>query len=129
MTKASLFTPTDELAAVLGEELAGHFIAHRKALKAPLTAYAAKLMAKKLAAMPNPVASVEQSMLKGWRDCFPVDAPRATFTPTTGIAAVEDQIRREIDDHYRGPASQEGDDSTAVQRFPLLGWQGNDRPH
>lgn len=82
MTKQpSLIDPADDLAQVLGPDLAKHFLDHRKALKKPMTAYAAQLMAKKLRTFPDPVAAVEQSILKGWQDVFAVETERAFGRP------------------------------------------------
>lgn len=59
------------LERVVPHDLAEAFVAHRKALKAPMTPYAGKLMAKKLATMSDPGAAMEASIEAGWRDVFP----------------------------------------------------------
>lgn len=70
------------LCAVLSEETADAFIAHRKAKKAKLTEHAATLIAKKLQCHPNPDAVVEQSIMNGWTGVFPDRAtPVAPFKP------------------------------------------------
>lgn len=59
------------------------FLDHRKKLKKPMTEYAERLMIKKLRAYEangqNAQAMLEQSMIKGWLDVFPVkeDTPPA----------------------------------------------------
>jgi hypothetical protein len=68
----------DALARVVGSELADAFIQSRKALKAPMTPGAGKLMAKKLAAMSDPTAAIEQSIENGWKGIFP---PKAEVHP------------------------------------------------
>lgn len=64
----------DHLVPLVGDELTDAFIEVRKAQRAPLTERAAKIIARKLSAMPNPAASMEQSITRGWRDVFPVKA-------------------------------------------------------
>lgn len=64
----------DHLSRIIGPDLSVAFIAHRRALKAPMTDHAAKLMAKKLATMADPIAAVEQSITSGWKDVFPPKA-------------------------------------------------------
>jgi hypothetical protein len=83
----------EALASVIGGELADAFVAHRKALRSPMTPHAGKLMAKKLAAMADPGASVERSITSGWKDVFPPKAEVTQFPskrPSNG---------RGLDDH------------------------------
>lgn len=61
----------DALCAVLSEEMADAFIAHRKAKRAKLTDHAAQLIAAKLSTHPDPDAVVEQSIMNGWTGVFP----------------------------------------------------------
>lgn len=58
------------LAEVVGDDLAQAFVAHRKAGKAPLTAHAAQLIAKKLATFADPAAAIETSIINGWKGVF-----------------------------------------------------------
>lgn len=68
------------LLSVLSEEVADAFIAHRKAKKKPLTDYAAKLIAKKLAAHPKPDAVIEHSIMNGWEGIYP-ESVQVPFVP------------------------------------------------
>ena len=76
-TTESLFTAAQELEVVIGADLARHFIEHRRALKKPMTPYAASLMAKKLRGFVDPVEAVNRAILKGWLDVYPEDAAKA----------------------------------------------------
>lgn len=68
------------LLSVLSEEVADAFIAHRKAKKKPLTDYAAKLIAKKLATHPKPDAVIEHSIMNGWEGIYP-ESVQVPFVP------------------------------------------------
>jgi hypothetical protein len=80
-SKISYAGAHEPLVPLIGEDLAVTFLEHRKALKAPLTERAARIIAKKLAGMPNPAAAVEQSITRGWRDVFPVKAEILPLKP------------------------------------------------
>ena len=134
MTKQpSLLAPADDLTQVLGPDLAAHFLAHRKALKKPMTAFAAQLMAKKLRGFTDPVAAVEQSILRGWSDCYPVEQNRQqqrNIPTARGVEALRADLERRImDDEQQGTPSARGGDLEADRGLSLLGWQGNARPH
>jgi hypothetical protein len=132
VSKASLFTATDELAQVLGTELAAHFLAHRKALKKPMTPYAAQLMAKKLRGFPDPVAAVEQSILKGWCDVFPIDAQRQSIAATSarGVESLRaDLARRIAEDEQERTTGTRGDDLGPDRTLSLFGPESGSRPH
>ena len=58
------------LAAVIGDDLAAAFVAHRKALRKPMTPRAGELMARKLGRIRDPVSAVETSIRRGWLDVF-----------------------------------------------------------
>ncbi len=72
------------LAEVVGHDLAQAFVAHRKAGKSPLTTHAAQLIAKKLAAFPDPAAAIETSIINGWKGVF---AERSTAPVAPRIRA------------------------------------------
>lgn len=55
------------LSPVLGVELAEAIVLHRKAIRKPLTAYAAKLQAKEYVKTGDPVAAAEMQLLHGWQ--------------------------------------------------------------
>lgn len=59
------------LTSVIGEKAADDFIAHRRALKKPLTERAAELIAGRLVGCRDPVAVVNQSIMNGWQGVFP----------------------------------------------------------
>jgi hypothetical protein len=80
-SKVSYAGARDPLVPLIGEELADTFLEHRRALKAQLTERAARIIAKKLAGMPDPAAAVEQSITRGWRDVFPVKAEILHINP------------------------------------------------
>lgn len=85
------------------------FVEMRKKAKAPLTAYAEKLIMRELcklkAAGHDPQACLDQSIMNGWRDVFPVRdkglstvPSHATWQPPAPETAEEkarsDEIRR-----------------------------------
>lgn len=74
----------DHLSPIIGPELAAAFAAHRAALKAPMTPHAGKLMAAKLAAMPDPAAAVTLSLERGWKGVFEPEPARVHPPPRTG---------------------------------------------
>ncbi len=57
----------DELVSVLDAEHAEAVIEHRKRLRAPLTAKAARQLAKELARAPDPNAAADEMLARGWR--------------------------------------------------------------
>lgn len=69
------------LKAVLNEEAAKAVIEHRKRLKKPLTPRAAKMLAEKLGAFPDPNAAADEMMLRGWSS---IDATWDSLRPKTG---------------------------------------------
>ena len=60
----------DALAAVVGDELATAFVAHRKAIRKPMTDHAGALLAKRLAQMRDPASAVARSIENGWTGVF-----------------------------------------------------------
>lgn len=79
------------------------FIEFRKGLKKPMTDYAVELLLKKLDEMadsvPEKIAILNQSMLKGWQDIYPLKAEakrsiankkeRKTYTPEEEAAMIK----------------------------------------
>lgn len=61
----------EALGAVVSRETAEAFIAHRKAKRSALSAYAASLIAKKLTAHPDPDSVLLASIENGWTGVFP----------------------------------------------------------
>lgn len=64
-------TPRQWLETAVDGERAGELIKHRQRLRKPLTDYAAKLLAKKLALCPDPNAAAEMMIEKGWQSIEP----------------------------------------------------------
>ena len=103
-------TAAGHLAAIIGEDLAKDFIAHRKALKKPMTPRAGKILAEKLASMTDPGAAVLTAIERGWLSAFEV-SPHPNVTNMT---------------RHRGPSYAERLDAAfdnltarlAVQPFP-----------
>lgn len=60
-----------ELLAVLDSERARAVIEHRKAIRRPLTPHAAKLLARKLALVPNPNMAADAMIGNGWQGFEP----------------------------------------------------------
>lgn len=77
------------LAFAVGEKVADDFIAHRKAMKKPLTDRAAELIVSQLVGCRDPVAAINQSIMNGWQGVFP---KRDTGGKNDGAAA--DRARR-----------------------------------
>lgn len=65
----------------LSQQAAADFIAHRKALKKPLTARAAELVIAKLEGCADPDAVVNASIMNGWQGVFPERAVPAPTAP------------------------------------------------
>lgn len=60
-------TPLDELCLVLDGARAAAVVEHRKRLRKPLTAYAARQLAAKLAEVPEPNAAADEMIANGWQ--------------------------------------------------------------
>jgi len=57
----------DELLPYIDQDHAEGFIDHRKAMKRPLTAFGARLIAKELAKCQNPNEAIAEAILRGWQ--------------------------------------------------------------
>ena len=64
-------TPRQWLETAVDEEHSGEILKHRQRLRKPLTDYAAKLLAKKLAQCPDPNAAADMMIEKGWQSIEP----------------------------------------------------------
>ncbi|HEU4342167.1 MAG TPA: hypothetical protein VFU31_11400 [Candidatus Binatia bacterium] len=60
-------TPRDELLAVLDAERADAVIDHRKRLRKPLSAHAAKLLARRFSEWMDPNAAADEMIARGWQ--------------------------------------------------------------
>lgn len=117
-------TPADELAAVLDREHAEAVVAHRKAMRKPLTPHAAKLLAGKFAKDPDPNAGADAMIAGGWQGYEPEWRHRSTGPPRgrsqNGYAAVALETMQEILDeqsrqgHHNGHAAPGGPDAGAA---------------
>jgi len=68
---ASKPTPRSELETVLDTEHAKAVVEHRQRLRKPLTAHAAKLLAKSLSGFPDPNAAADTMIESGWQKIKP----------------------------------------------------------
>lgn len=73
----------EELTAVVSPERAQAIVDHRKRIKAPLGAHAAKLLAKSLAKSQNPNSAADLMIERGWRGFDPSWGPAQSLGPTT----------------------------------------------
>lgn len=102
MSAASAKKKEDPTLAILrtrlSETAALDFIAHRKALRKPLTPRAAELIVGKLNGCKDPDAVVNLSIMNGWQGLFPDRAPQPAQASTGGYRPVprwdEDRIER-----------------------------------
>lgn len=91
-----MMTPRQELEVVVDTEHADEILKHRQRLRKPMTDYAAKLLARKLALCPDPNAAAELMIEKGWQSIEPgwianvsgLALPKPTTTPSTIAAKV-----------------------------------------
>lgn len=60
-------TPRQELEQVVDTEHADEIIKHRQRLRKPMTPYAARLLARKLAVCPSPNDAADLMIEKGWQ--------------------------------------------------------------
>lgn len=64
-------SPRDELETVLDPERAAAVVEHRKRIRKPLTAHAAKLLARKFAQVSDPNAAADAMVANGWQGFEP----------------------------------------------------------
>lgn len=75
------------LETVVSPETAKDFIAHRKAMKKPVTAEAAKRLVRKVEGHPNPDAVFDESIANGWQGVFPERTKHGSRNTRDGSAA------------------------------------------
>lgn len=84
--------PVDHLVLVIDRERAEAVVAHRKAFRKPLTPRSAELLARSLAACPDPAAAADRMLERGWLTVKPEWMADATGPPRgrsqNGMAAV-----------------------------------------
>jgi hypothetical protein len=64
-------SPRDELEAVLDPERAAAVIEHRRKIRKPLTAHAARILARKFACCPDPNGAADTMIGNGWQGFDP----------------------------------------------------------
>lgn len=69
-------SPTAELELVVSKETASAIVEHRQRMKAPLTERAAKALANKLKAWPDPEEAAAAMLSRGWRGFEPDWMPK-----------------------------------------------------
>lgn len=95
----------DELLLVVDEERAEAVIEHRKRLGSPLTARAARQLAKAFAQAPDPNAAADEMLARGWRGFKLEWMDRGGRAPPgRGETLIETakRIEREIEEEYGG---------------------------
>ena len=78
-----------ELLTVLDEEHAIGVIEHRKALRKPLTGYAARLLARQFGKCQDPNAGADAMILNGWQGFEPEWLERRSTKKSTSDMALE----------------------------------------
>lgn len=109
MSLSHAFQVIDALMTVLDEDRANAVIEHRKALRKPLTKYAATLLAKQFALCADPNEAADEMILRGWQGFKPewvkdrnmqqrktnyVDAARNIFNGPEGLRGGGDHDER-----------------------------------
>lgn len=111
-------TPRQWLETAVEPEMASELIKHRQRLRKPMTDFAAKLLAKKLAACPDPNAAAEMMIEKGWQSIEPAwfanSMQRATGRPMTNLDRLEMDLAERI---RNGTGSQGSLDFASVPRL------------
>src|ERR1051325_11700722 len=84
----------DALQTVLDADHAEAVIEHRRQKKSPLTAFAAKLLAKQFAMCPDPNAAAEEMILRGWRGFKAEWMPKTMMQNSTGNPMIDSLLMR-----------------------------------
>ena len=121
-------SPKQILMSALDEETADAVIKHRKAKRAPITtALAARGLVKAFLEYPGgPLEAATMMVTNGWtgfkRDYWDKGQPRGSPTgrPLTGLAAVTQEFRKELENDGYANQGEEGGNPDADARFPLL---------
>jgi len=78
-------SPSEILSGILSGETAQAIVEHRAKLKSPLTAHAAKLLARQFSAFGDPTAAAEEMIARGWKGFKPEwMANQARSSPING---------------------------------------------
>lgn len=116
-------TPRQELETVLDAERAGDVIEHRQRLRKPLTAKAAKLLAKQLAQCPDPNVAADLMIERGWLAVKPdwvANADRARGSPAKSERVDHFKEFSERMNGQAGNSAGEFGDWTDAQGIPIL---------
>lgn len=95
-----------ELLAALPAEHAQAVVEHREAKRAPLTAFAAKLLAREFAKCQDPVAAAECMIRSGWQGFEASWMERRQFgnqAAPRGFDALEADLKRRIEQQVGRP--------------------------
>lgn len=111
-------TPRQWLETAVSSEHADEILKHRQRLRKPMTDFAAKLLAKKLAQCSDPNAAAEMMIEKGWQSIEPGwvanSNQRATGRPMTNLDLLEMDLAERI---RNGTGSQGSLDFASVPRL------------
>lgn len=111
-------TPREWLETVVSSEHADEVLKHRQRLRKPMTSFAAKLLANKLAKCPDPNAAAEMMIEKGWQSIEPGwvanSNQRATGRSMTNLDMLEMDLAERI---RNGTGSQGSLDFTPIPRL------------
>lgn len=109
-------TPRQWLETTVEADLAEELIKHRQRLRKPMTDFAAKLLAKKLAACPDPNAAAEMMIEKGWQSIEPswVQNTQHRSMGMTNLDRLEQDLAERI---RNGTRSQGSLDLASVPRL------------
>jgi hypothetical protein len=112
-------TPKDELLVVLDEERADAVIEHRKRLKPALSAYAARLLARKMGQCDDPNAAADAMIANGWKGFEPhyLERRRGTGPPRNRGPTFAD-IANGAADFLRDNPDDEPPDRTFLPAYP-----------
>lgn len=122
-------TPRQELETVLDSEHASDVIEHRQRLRKPLTAKAAKLLARQLAQCPDPNAAADLMIERGWLAVKPdwvrnAQQPRGSpprhQKPLRGSEHFFASAAQDIENEQRRNDQGQGGDWDDAHGFPVL---------
>lgn len=103
-------TPRAALEAVLDETRAAAVLEHRQRLRKPLTAHAAKLLAGKFAACPDPNAAADKMVGNGWQGFEPewMTRPDPRGSPASKLPSAQEilKARRQESTHDERPPNR-----------------------
>lgn len=121
-------TPRQWLETAVEPDLADELIKHRQRLRKPLTDYAAKLLAKKLAQCPDPNAAADMMIEKGWQSIEPSwvqnTQQRAIGNQARSVGSVFGNLAAQMESN-NGIRRLQGDEGIR-EAFPLLSFASDE---